>query len=31
MLAVGGGDLWLMSTPWGKRGISDEEWTTGGR
>jgi hypothetical protein len=31
MLAVGGGDLWLMSTPWGKRGFFYEEWTGGGR
>ena len=34
MLAVGGGNLWLMSTPWGKRGFfyetwehADDEWT----
>ena len=26
MLAVGGGDLWLMSTPWGKRGFFYEAW-----
>jgi hypothetical protein len=30
MLAVGGGDLWLMSTPWGKRGFFYEEWELGG-
>jgi hypothetical protein len=27
MLAVGGGDLWLMSTPYGKRGFFYECWT----
>jgi hypothetical protein len=26
MLAVGDGDLWLMSTPWGKRGFFYECW-----
>jgi hypothetical protein len=26
MLAVGGGDLWMMSTPFGKRGFFYEEW-----
>jgi hypothetical protein len=26
MLAVGNGDLWLMSTPYGKRGFFWEEW-----
>ena len=26
MLAVGQGDLWLMSTPWGKRGFFYECW-----
>ena len=26
MLAVGNGDLWLMSTPNGKRGFFYEEW-----
>lgn len=30
MLAVGGGDLWLMSTPAGKRGFFYEAWTNGG-
>jgi hypothetical protein len=30
MLAVGGGDLWLMSTPKGQRGFFYEEWTSGG-
>ena len=30
-LAVGGGDLWLMSTPFGKRGFCWEEWSTAGR
>jgi hypothetical protein len=30
MLAVSGGGLWLMSTPWGKRGFFWEEWTNGG-
>jgi hypothetical protein len=30
MLAVGGGDLWLMSTPAGKRGFFYEEWAHGG-
>ena len=30
MLAVGDGDLWLMSTPFGKRGFFWEEWTKGG-
>ena len=30
MLAVGGGDLWLMSTPCGQRGFFYEEWTNGG-
>jgi hypothetical protein len=30
MLAVGNGDLWLMSTPFGKRGFFWEEWTRGG-
>src|SRR5260221_12022982 len=29
-LAVGNGDLWLMSTPNGKRGFFYEEWTDGG-
>jgi hypothetical protein len=30
MLAVGSGDLWLMSTPNGKRGFFYEAWTRGG-
>ena len=30
MLAVGGGALWLMSTPHGKRGFFWETWTNGG-
>jgi hypothetical protein len=30
MLAVGDGDLWLMSTPFGKRGFFWEEWAHGG-
>jgi hypothetical protein len=30
MLSVGGGDLWLMSTPFGKRGFFHEEWSDGG-
>ncbi len=30
MLAVGNGDLWLMSTPFGKRGFFFEEWEKGG-
>jgi hypothetical protein len=30
MLAVGRGDLWLMSTPWGKRGFFHEAWEYGG-
>src|SRR2546430_2423695 len=30
-LAVGGGDLWLMSTPFGKRGFFHEEWSREGR
>ena len=29
-LAVGGGALWLMSTPFGKRGFFYEEWAHGG-
>ncbi len=31
MLAVGDGDLWLMSTPCGKRGFFYEAWEHGGR
>jgi hypothetical protein len=30
MLAVGDGDLWLMSTPWGRRGFFWETWEFGG-
>ena len=30
MLAVGHGDLWLMSTPWGQRGFFYEAWQDGG-
>jgi hypothetical protein len=30
MLAVGDGDLWLMSTPYGKRGFFYETWAHGG-
>ena len=30
MLAVGNGDLWLMSTPCGQRGFFYEAWTGGG-
>jgi hypothetical protein len=30
MLAVGDGDLWLMSTPFGQRGFFYEEWANGG-
>ncbi len=30
MLAVGRGDLWLMSTPCGRRGFFYETWTHGG-
>ena len=30
MLAVGDGDLWLMSTPCGQRGFFYEEWAHGG-
>jgi hypothetical protein len=29
MLALSGGDLWLMSTPFGKRGFFWEEWRRG--
>jgi len=29
MLAVSGGSLMLLSTPWGKRGVFYEEWTNG--
>jgi hypothetical protein len=30
MLAVSGGTLWLMSTPYGKRGFFYEQWAHGG-
>jgi hypothetical protein len=30
MLAVGNGDLWMMSTPWGKQGFFYETWEHGG-
>ena len=30
MLAVGDGDLWMMSTPWGKRGFFYDTWVHGG-
>jgi phage FluMu gp28-like protein len=30
MLAVGGGDLWLMSTPYGRQGFFYETWVAGG-
>jgi hypothetical protein len=30
MLAIGNGDLWLMSTPYGKRGFFYESWEHGG-
>ena len=30
MLAVGDGDLWMMSTPYGKRGFFYETWEHGG-
>jgi hypothetical protein len=30
MLAVSGGDFWMMSTPYGKRGFFYEEWEHGG-
>jgi len=30
MLAVSKGKLWLLSTPWSKRGFFYEEWTNGG-
>lgn len=30
MLAVGQGDLWLLSTPYGKRGFFYQEWAFGG-
>jgi len=30
MLAVGEGDLWLLSTPFGKRGFFYENWAEGG-
>ena len=31
MLAVSGGDLWMMSTPAGRRGFFWEEWSRGGK
>jgi hypothetical protein len=31
MLAVANGDLWLMSTPFGRRGFFWEEWSNGGK
>jgi hypothetical protein len=30
MLAVGDGDMWLMSTPFGQRGFFYDEWANGG-
>jgi hypothetical protein len=30
MLAVSGGDLWLLSTPYGKQGFFYENWVNGG-
>jgi len=30
MLSVGSGVLWMMSTPWGKRGFFYETWADGG-
>lgn len=30
MVIVGGGDIWLLSTPCGKRGFFYEEWANGG-
>jgi hypothetical protein len=30
MLSVGDGDLWMMSTPWGKRGFFYDTWEHGG-
>jgi hypothetical protein len=30
MLAVSNGDMWLLSTPWGKRGFFYETWQYGG-
>jgi hypothetical protein len=30
MLAVSNGDLWMMSTPWGKRGFFYDTWEHGG-
>ena len=29
MLAASGGDLWLLSTPWGKQGFFYETWAKG--
>jgi len=31
MLAVSNGDLWMLSTPWGKQGFFYETWEHGGR
>jgi len=30
VLAIGSGDVWLMSTPWGRRGFFYHAWTHGG-
>jgi hypothetical protein len=30
MLTVANGDLWLLSTPWGKQGFFHENWEYGG-
>ena len=30
MLAKGEGELWMMSTPWGKRGFFYDTWAEGG-
>jgi hypothetical protein len=30
MVIIGGGDIWLLSTPCGKRGFFYEEWVNGG-
>ena len=30
MLATTDGDVWMLSTPWGKKGFFWEEWTRGG-
>ncbi|MGH9902809.1 MAG: terminase large subunit domain-containing protein, partial [Pyrinomonadaceae bacterium] len=31
MLAVSGGEIILLSTPWGKRGFFFQEWSEGGK